>query len=408
MQRRASQLDLLTLGEACRGVEPYLPFVASLCVAEPLSGLLRSRSYAVLLYGREPQRVNPDAFASDSAYQGEDRTDPFARRIEIPGSPLDQAGRLKELLGGDAVTLFDKTDLEAPNADKVPAPRAAIRHANHGIVTSGGERASRGDVASPATRAARAWGEVYELLDLQLSPLGLRAIEALEARAGDGVIDVGCGAGQSSLQLAERVGVEGRVIGVDRAGQLLGIARQRGVGLHQLSWLRADAERLGLRDRSADRIFSRLGVMAFANPVGAFTVFRRILRPGGRLAFVCWRALRENELDWLPLRAAGLESRVDSTPFRFADAASLRATLEAAGFEDVTLRASDESVSSGGLEEMLTVLLRVGPLGRILREHPELRAAAEPRVRAVLSDRLERGVVALRAATWVVAGRRGS
>ena len=260
--------------------------------------------------------------------------------------------------------------------------------------------------------AARAWAEVYELLDLQLSPLGLRAIELLDAREAERVVDVGCGAGQSSLQLADRVGVAGRVIGVDRAGELLGIARRRSVALPQVSWLRADAERLGLVDRSVDRsvdgVFSRLGVMAFGDPVAAFSGLRRALRPGGRLAFVCWRGLRENELDWLPLRAAGLESGVDPTPFRFADATHLRATLEAAGFGEVTLRAHDERVSSGGLEEMMTVLLRVGSLGRILREHPELRPAAEPRVRAALLEREERGVVALRAATWVVAARRGS
>ena len=148
--------------------------------------------------------------------------------------------------------------------------------------------------------------------------------------------------------------------------------------------------------------------MAFADPVAAFSNFQRTLKPSGRLAFVCWRALEENELDFLPLRAAGLESMVDPTPFRFADAGFLRATLDAAGFEDVTLQADNERVSSGSLEAMATVLLRVGPLGKILRENPDLRISAEPRLRAALAEHEEHGAVALRAATWIVTARPGA
>ena len=131
-----SDIDLLTLRDALqrmgvftldRGVEPYLvegvqlsPFVPSLCIAEPLSGVLRPRNYAVLLFGREPQRFIPGAYAIYSAYPGLDRTDPVSRRFEIPGTLLDQARRLQELLDAEAVTLFDKTNLKAPNAEKYP------------------------------------------------------------------------------------------------------------------------------------------------------------------------------------------------------------------------------------------------------------------------------------------------
>ncbi len=138
-----NDIDLLTLRDALqrmgvftldRGVEPYLvegvqlsPFVPSLCVAEPLSGVLRPRNFALLLFGREPQRFIPGAFAIFSAYPGLDRTAPVARRFEIPGTLLDQARRLQELLDAEAVTLFDKTNLEAPNAEKYP--RRALQEA---------------------------------------------------------------------------------------------------------------------------------------------------------------------------------------------------------------------------------------------------------------------------------------
>lgn len=135
-------IDLLALRDALSRmgvfspdrVEAYLtegvqisPFVPSLCVAEPLTGVVRPRNYAVLLFGRSPQQFVPGAFAIYSAYPGSDRTDPVARRYEIAGTLLDQARRLQELLDTEAVTLFDKTNLKAPNAQKYP--RRALQEA---------------------------------------------------------------------------------------------------------------------------------------------------------------------------------------------------------------------------------------------------------------------------------------
>lgn len=231
----------------------------------------------------------------------------------------------------------------------------------------------------------------------------MRAIDALAPAPSDMVIDIGCGAGQSTLQLAGRVGATGRVVGVDIAAPLLELARRRAAGLPQVSFLQADARRMDLRHGTADGIYSRFGVMAFADPQKAFGHFRRILKPSGRLAFVCWRSLDANELDLMPLQATGLEAMADRTPFSFGDANFLRVMLSAAGFDRVGIEAGDEVVSSGNLDAMATVLLRVGPLGRILRENPGLKAEAEPRLRAALAE--NDGVVALRAATWVVTAR---
>ncbi len=130
-----------------------------------------------------------------------------------------------------------------------------------------------------------------------------------------------------------------------------------------------------------------------------------MMRPSGRLAFVCWRSLSENELDLLPLQAAGLERWVDPTPFSFADSGQIRITLEQAGFREVSIQAHDDMVSSGDLDAMIAVLLNVGPLGKIIRENPNMRTAAESRVRAALEGRGSPAAVELNAATWVVTAR---
>jgi SAM-dependent methyltransferase len=254
-------------------------------------------------------------------------------------------------------------------------------------------------------RADQTKADVADLLDLQLSPLGLRAIGALAPIAGESILDVGCGAGQTVLQLADLVGPKGRVTGVDIAPTVLDVARHRSVGYGNVSFLETDALTLARPDRSLDGVFSRFGVMAFTDPVATFSNLRRMMKPSGRLAFVCWRTLDENELDGLPLRAAGLEEWVDSTPFRFAEPTTIRTTLRSAGFHAITIEAHDARVSSGNLDAMIVVLLSVGALGKIIRDHPEMKTAAESRVRTALAARGANGAVALTAATWIVTAR---
>ncbi|MBT2188822.1 class I SAM-dependent methyltransferase [Sphingobium nicotianae] len=259
-------------------------------------------------------------------------------------------------------------------------------------------------VASRALHAS-AWAEVADLLDQQLSPLGQRAIVALAPVPGDVILDIGCGTGQTLLQLAALVGPTGRVIGVDIAPRLLAIAASRAVDLQTVDFLEADAAVLPLPDGIADGVFSRFGVMGFGDPIAAFSHFHRLLRRGGRLAFVCWRALEENELDYLPLHAAGLEAKADRTPFSFEDPGVIRSVLETAGFREISLSANDTPVSCGDLDATMAVVMRVGALGKILREDPGLRDTCDARVRDALSARTAGTQVRLMAATWTVSAR---
>jgi SAM-dependent methyltransferase len=248
----------------------------------------------------------------------------------------------------------------------------------------------------------QARAELANLIDLQMSPLGTAAMNALAPAHGHIVLDVGCGAGETILQLMDRVGRTGRVIGVDWAPHVLAVARSRTSHLPQVTLLEEDAASLALPDKSIDVIFSRFGTMFFADPIMAFANLRRMLKSGGRIGFVCWRSMEENELDFFPLEAARLAAAIDDTPFSFEDAGRIDRILRSAGFDLIEIRAFDAQVSSGDAETMLKVVTRVGALGKILREAPALLPEAEPRVRIALSKRERDGKVSLGAATWIV------
>jgi SAM-dependent methyltransferase len=273
-----------------------------------------------------------------------------------------------------------------------------------------------GDDTSPEPTAARlaaqARIEVLEPLDRQLAPLGRRALEALAPVAGEHILDIGCGAGQTLLELAAAVQPGGRVLGVDISAPLVEIANRRARDLAIATCVEGDAQRYPFEPETFDAAFSRFGVMFFDDPTAAFINIRRALQRSGRLAFVCWRAFEENELDFLPLRAAAphLPPWATQAPapeaFSFAAPEAIHLVLSDAGFDRITIDAHDRGVSGGDLEASLAVGLGVGPLGKFLRENPDYRDAAAPAVRAALAEKSGPEGVVLNAATWIVTARR--
>jgi SAM-dependent methyltransferase len=237
-------------------------------------------------------------------------------------------------------------------------------------------------------------------------------LAALAPHSGEQVLDIGCGGGETTVDLARAVAPDGAVVGIDLSAAVLAFARRAAVGCERVRFVQADAQAYPFEPASFDAAFSRFGVMFFTDPTAAFVNIRRSLKPNGRLAFVCWRALEENLLDILPLRAASAHLPPQSDhdpdapgPFAFANPDRVHGILEVAGFEDIEITACDDQVGSGDLETMLAVCSRVGALGKILRENPELRGAALPAVRSALAAHDGPDGVRLNAATWVVTAR---
>ena len=260
--------------------------------------------------------------------------------------------------------------------------------------------------------AGQTWADLQDLLDVQLEPLGRAVLAALAVQPGERVIDVGCGCGQTTLALGEQTGPSGRALGVDISEPMLAIARRRAAGAPQVRFLNADAQTQAFDPARFDAIHSRFGVMFFEDPTAAFANLRGALRPGGRLAFLCWRTPAENPVMALPMQAAASfvpppEPPTPGAPgpFAFADPERVRAILGGAGFGDIGVQAQDMPAGGNSLEDTVSLSLRVGPLGRQLREHPQNRDLAVAAIRAALSEHVTDGRVFLPSATWIVTAR---
>ena len=257
----------------------------------------------------------------------------------------------------------------------------------------------------------KTWAELQDLLDAQIDPLGRVAMAALPLSPDAHVLDIGCGCGQTTYQLAERLGSGGQVTGIDISEPMLAVARNRATTASDVAvrFILADAQTDALGGTQFDAAFSRFGVMFFSDPTAAFSNIRRRLKPGAPLAFVCWRPITENP--WMSAPRACLEDLVPTQPvanptapgpFAFADPDRVRTILSNAGFSNIRLTPHRANVGVATLEGQVQISLKVGPLGSLLREEPQWRDVATERVSKMLEAYLTPEGVKMPAAVWIV------
>jgi len=260
------------------------------------------------------------------------------------------------------------------------------------------------------------WTARQQSWDITMKPISDAALTRAAVEPGERVIDIGCGCGATSLDLARLVERQGRVLGIDVSKPMLDRAKERGAGNPVLGFVEADAATYPFEPAAADLLFSRHGVMFFPDPEGAFANLRRALRPGGRMAFSCFRTPKENGIittllaavsDFVPpLPKLGPE---DPGPFAFADPARVQRILGAAGFKSIALEPVDLQLDVGsgqGLDEAVANTLEIGPASRALKgQPPETRAKAEASLRAALAPLQKDGKVLLGAGIWIVTAK---
>ncbi len=265
-------------------------------------------------------------------------------------------------------------------------------------------------------RAGQTWVEAQDRLDAMLAPISEALLQRAAVRTGERVVDIGCGCGDTSLALA-RSGAE--VWGIDISQAMLTHARTRELGLAETGNLAFSLIDAATADFTPDHalLFSRFGVMFFADPVSAFSNLRGALTADGRVCFVCWQAPRENP--WMAVAGRAVQPFLPDSavtpdprapgPFAFADPGYVQDILLAAGFSDIELEPFRTSLHVGDdLDDAIRFQSQVGPAARVLSElEGPRREAAMQAVRESLAAHVTSNGIDMAAACWMIMARRG-
>lgn len=285
-----------------------------------------------------------------------------------------------------------------------------------------------GDVLAENLESQEAWnGVLFErfsryrhLVVDGLAPHGTEAMRVYPPAPGDRVLDIGCGFGDASQELAGLVGPSGSVLGVDIAPRFIEASRSEAelAGVDNVRFEVHDVQATRF-DEPFDYAFSRFGTMFFDNPVPALRNVREAMEPGGRLNIVVWRRRVDNP--WVyeaekvvkPLLDEPEETdepRCGPGPFSMADADTTSGQLKSAGFVDIALRRFDNPLRFGGsLDEAIEMNMALGPAAEAVRLAGEQADEIRPHLESLLRDALapfvtEDGVIA-QSSTWLVTAR---
>ena len=269
-------------------------------------------------------------------------------------------------------------------------------------------------------RRSSSWIEAEEYMSLITGSFGRRAMDRLAVGPGTRVLDVGCGTGSTTIELATRVSPGGSAVGIDIAPSMLKVARARAgsEGVDNIEFVVGDAQSGDLGSQAFDAVFSQFGVMFFSDPATAFANLHRALRNGGRIAFACWQDVFVNEWMFVPGSAVvavtgalpPMPGPGEPGPFSLADPRHVEELLLGAGFGSIEVLPHEEQVvvSAGQLEMVVEAACRVGGVREALDAnddpafHEQLRSA----VRAALLDRVQDGQLRLGAAALLVAAEQ--
>jgi SAM-dependent methyltransferase len=258
------------------------------------------------------------------------------------------------------------------------------------------------------------WSREQVAIDRAFEALTRRLFERASLHSGERVLDVGCGCGTTTLAAADAVQPGGTVLGIDVSAPMLARARERSPGRRHVEYLEADASTHAF-ERAFDVALSRFGVMFFRDHTKAFANVRTALRPGGRLAFLCWRPATDNEWVRVPHDAAIRHVPADAPlgpeepgPFSFGDPARVERILRGAGFTDLEIAPFDGDVvlSDDGLEPAVRFAMTAGPTARLVRDvADDARERVRRELETTLRPLLRGGRLALNGATWLVHAR---
>ena len=197
------------------------------------------------------------------------------------------------------------------------------------------------------------WVERQNAMDTMLSPLGEAALNKLNLNEGENVLDIGCGCGHTTLNIAKRISPDGQVTGLDISKPMLKRAKESAneMSISNASFNCVDVQTDDIGEEVYSAAFSRFGVMFFEDPVAAFCNINKSLITGASLSFVCWQSPALNP--WQSLFIEAVKKYVDlpsppprsPSPFAFMESEYVSSILEESNFQNIMIEGHEAEVN---------------------------------------------------------------
>jgi SAM-dependent methyltransferase len=262
------------------------------------------------------------------------------------------------------------------------------------------------------------WLRDVDVMEAMLRPIGEAALAQAGYRAGERVLDVGCGGGWTTRQIGEAVGPQGLAIGLDLSPALVAEADARAAHLPQVRFHAGDAATATPDGAPFGRLFSRFGVMFFPDPPAAFAHLAALLAPGARLDMAVWANPRWNPWMMEMRRVVGAHVALPSPeplapgPFQLADPDYHQPLLEGAGFTQIARNLLELPLLLGGPGaspgQAAAFALGAFSVGEAAAEAGEgVLEAVTADLEALYRGHVTADGVAMPAAVWLLSARRG-
>jgi SAM-dependent methyltransferase len=258
-----------------------------------------------------------------------------------------------------------------------------------------------------------AWVEAQELLDGMFRPFEKLLVAAVSDACASRILDVGCGAGSTTLGVAKVLGAQGHCVGIDISEPMIAAARAHAEREGSpASFIRGNAQNHAFEPAGFDMVISRFGVMFFDDPIRAFANLRRAASDDATLRFIVWRRAEDNPFMTTAERAAApllpnipIRQRGGPGQFAFADQRRVRSILEESGWDDIDIQPIDVRCTLPE-KDLAGYLARLGPLGRVLHDADEqTRTQVIEAVRPAFDRYVQGTDVHFTAACWTVGAR---
>ena len=281
-----------------------------------------------------------------------------------------------------------------------------------------------GETTAPNAEAIGVWNEVLvpkftrfrRVLADGFSVHSQRALQMHPVGPGERVLDVGCGFGETTIELARTTG---SALGIDCCEPFLAVGRADAAraGVAGAAFALADGQTVRF-EQPFDLCFARFGTMFFVNPAAAMANLRRAIRPGGRLLMLVWRRIEDNSPFWMAKQIARKHLPPPSDeapscgpgPFSMADADTVGAILKSAGWSEIAFERVDADIWIGDtVDDALAFQLAIGPAGEIVRDAEALGEEKRPLIVEELRGALARfqtpSGVLMPTSSWCVTAR---